>query len=70
MHRFYFGNADPWRAAANACFMGETGFPEPEFRADPYDNQVGEMALDGQGLRYEDFTRGKEIIAADEEKEG
>lgn len=70
MHRFYFGNVDPWRAAANVCFMGETGFPEPEFRADPYDNQVGEMALDGQGLRYEDFTREKEIIAADEEKEG
>lgn len=56
MHRFYFGNIDPWRVAANVRFMGETGFPEPEFRADPYDNQLGELELDGRGLRYGEFT--------------
>ena len=66
LHRFYFGNVDPWRMAANARILGETGFPEPEFRADPYDNQVGEMALDGRGLRYEEFRRRKEVLQAEE----
>lgn len=66
LHRFYFGNVDPWRMAANARILGETGFPEPEFRADPYDNQVGEMALDGRGLRYEEFRRRKEVLRAEE----
>ena len=66
LHRFYFGNVDPWRMAANARILGETGFPEPEFRADPYDNQVGEMALDGRGLRYEEFHRRKEVLRAEE----
>ncbi len=66
LHRFYFGNVDPWRMAANARILGETGFPEPEFRADPYDNQVGEMALDGRGLRYEEFRRRKEVVRAEQ----
>ena len=66
LHRFYFGNVDPWRMAANARILGETGFPESEFRADPYDNQVGEMALDGRGLRYEEFRRRKEVLRAEE----
>lgn len=66
LHRFYFGNVDPWRMAANARILGKTGFPEPEFRADPYDNQVGEMALDGRGLRYEEFRRRKEVLRAEE----
>jgi len=66
LHRFYFGNVDPWRMAANARILGEMGFPEPEFRADPYDNQVGEMALDGRGLRYEEFRRRKEVLRAEE----
>lgn len=66
LHRFYFGNVDPWRMAANARILGETGFPEPEFRADPYNNQVGEMALDGRGLRYEEFHRRKEVLRAEE----
>lgn len=66
LHRFYFGNVDPWRMAANARILGETSFPEPEFRADPYDNQVGEMALDGRGLRYEEFRRRKEVLRAEE----
>ena len=66
LHRFYFGNVDPWRMAANARILGETGFPEPEFRADPYDNQVGEMAFDGRGLRYEEFRRRKEVLRAEE----
>ena len=66
LHRFYFGNVAPWRMAANARILGDTGFPEPEFRADPYDNQVGEMALDGRGLRYEEFRRRKEVLWAEE----
>ena len=66
LYRFYFGNVDPWRMAANARILGETGFPEPEFRTDPYDNQVGEMALDGRGLRYEEFRRRKEVLRAEE----
>jgi len=33
---------------------------------DPYDNQVGEMELDGRGLRYEEFRRRKEVLWAEE----
>ncbi len=48
--RHYFGNLDPWRMVANsACFAQVTPADE-EWRADPYDNQRGEMQADGRGL--------------------
>ncbi len=42
-HRFYFGNLDPMRMAANRAFQAPL---EPELtalRVDPYDNQGGEI---------------------------
>jgi hypothetical protein len=32
------------------------------WRADPYDNQVGEMELKDRGLRYGEFEREKEVL--------
>lgn len=54
--RFYFGNLDPFRMAANGRY--QTGFsPEKRaWRADPYDNQSGEVEMDGEGLWEDQFT--------------
>ncbi len=59
----YFGNLDPLRMAANTAFGADFDVPMDGWRADPYDNQVGEMELDGRGLRYEEFLRSKEVLS-------
>ncbi len=46
----YFGNLDPWRMVANSEFYVPLTPADPEWRADPYDNQRGEMIVDGKGL--------------------
>lgn len=61
--RHYFGNLDPLRMAANTAFGADFDVPMDGWRADPYDNQVGEMELDGRGLRYEEFLRSKEVLS-------
>ena len=48
--RHYFGNLDPWRMVANSEFYVPLTPADPEWRADPYDNQRGEMIVDGKGL--------------------
>ena len=63
--QFYFGNIDPFRMVANNAFQTDFTVPMTGFRADPYDNQVGEMELDGRGLTYGEFERTKEIISFD-----
>lgn len=61
--RHYFGNLDPYRMAANTVFQADFDVPEEHWRADPYDNQVGEMELPDRGLRYEEFERKKEVLS-------
>ena len=53
--KFYFGNLDPFRMVANSRY--QTDFDPPKFcdRADPYDNQEGEVELDGIGLISDQF---------------
>lgn len=46
----YFGNLDPCRMAANHQFAAPLTPPDPAWRNDPTDNQLGEMAVDGVGL--------------------
>ncbi len=58
----YFGNLDPFRMAANTQFQADFDVPKLWFRADPYDNQVGEMETDCRGLRYDEFLRSKEVL--------
>ena len=60
--RHYFGNLDPWRMVANsACFAQLTPADE-EWRADPYDNQRGEMTADGQGLASYELLAEQELL--------
>ncbi len=53
--RFYFGNLDPFRMVANGRY--QTDFTPPKYcdRSDPYDNQVGEVELNGEGLLLSQF---------------
>ena len=64
--QFYFGNLDPYRMVANSAF--QTGFTveKQHWRADPYDNQSGEMETDSFGLRYEQFDYTKETLECTE----
>lgn len=64
--RHYFGNLDPFRMAANGEFFAEFDAPKEFWRADPYDNQVGEMETDTHGLRYGEFERTKELLSIEE----
>lgn len=58
----YFGNLDIYRMSANTRFQADFAQPGAFWRADPYDNQVGEMELEGRGLLYDDFLRTKEVL--------
>ena len=41
---------DPWRMVANSAFQAPLTPPMPDWRYDPYDNQMGELMVDGRGL--------------------
>lgn len=58
----YFGNLDPCRMVANRAFMAPLTPPDPEWRSDPTDNQMGEMVVDGQGLNGPDMIRKTETL--------
>ena len=60
--QFYFGNLDPFRMVANSEFQAEFTMPKEFWRADPYDNQVGEIETLHRALRYFEFERSKEVI--------
>ena len=64
--RFYFGNIDPFRMTANQAFQAPFTVEKQHWRADPYDNQVGEMETEERGLRYEEFERSKQVLACQE----
>lgn len=61
--KHYFGSLDPWRMVANrACFAPLTP-PDPAWRTDPYDNQLGEMTVDGRGLDSDEMERTVETVS-------
>jgi len=60
--RHYFGSIDPFRMTANTAFQADFDVPKDHWRADPYDNQAGEMETENRGLRYEEFDRNKEVL--------
>ena len=64
--QFYFGNLDPYRMVANHDLQGNFHIPKEHWRADPCDNQVGEMETDTRALRYDEFTRTKEVLSCEE----
>ena len=51
--RHYFGNLDPLRMVANRAFYAQLTPPDEHWRNDPYDNQIGEMVINGQPLHCE-----------------
>ncbi|MBQ8556156.1 MAG: transglutaminase domain-containing protein [Clostridia bacterium] len=51
-HRFYFGNIDPMRMAANREFQAELTPEMHALRVDPYDNQSGELERIGAELPF------------------
>lgn len=67
--RFYFGNLDAYRMAANEGFQEEFTIPMKHWRADPYDNQVGEMETTDRSFFYEEFIRTKEVLMCEEREE-
>lgn len=64
--QFYFGNLDPLRMASNIQFQADFTIPKEFWRADPYDNQVGEIETLHRGLRYFEFHSSKEVIEFEE----
>ena len=64
--QFYFGNLDPFRMVANREFMAPFTVDKDHWRADPYDNQVGEIETADRGLRYEEYLREKVTLLCEE----
>ena len=64
--QFYFGNLDPYRFVANSAFQENFTVPKEHWRADPYDNQLGEMETRDRGFEYGEFLRSKEILLCEE----
>ena len=64
--KFYFGNLDPYRMVANRAFAGPFLTGKQHWRADPYDNQVGEMETAEKGLNYDEYDRFKEVISCEQ----
>lgn len=60
--KHYFGNLDPCRMVANSVFQAPLTPPDPCYRNDPYDNQLGEMTVDGVGLDSLKMERSVETV--------
>ena len=60
--KHYFGNLDPCRMVANSAFQAPLTPPDPCYRSDPYDNQLGEMTVDGVGLSGSEMDRDVEVV--------
>ena len=64
--KFYFGNLDPFRMVANNAFQAGFTVEKQQWRADPYDNQVGEIESADRGFSYNEYERSKEILLCEE----
>lgn len=64
--QFYFGNLDPYRFVANSAFMTNFTIPKEHWRADPYDNQTGEMETSDRGFTYSEYLRDCDILLCEE----
>lgn len=51
-HRFYFGNLDPMRMAANRMYQAKMEPEKQALRVDPFDNQGGEIERTGAPLPF------------------
>lgn len=64
--QFYFGNLDPYRMVANSAFYENFTVPKMQWRADPYDNQLGEIESAVRGFAFEEYERSKEILCCED----
>ena len=64
--QFYFGNLDPYRMVANCAFQEPFSVPKEHWRADPYDNQLGEIETADRGFFSGEYIRSKEILLCEE----
>ena len=69
-HRFYFGNLDPMRLAANRAFFAEFDPPCTCFRHDPYDNQSGEIEINGKSPAWDEGKRVRTLLRCEEWTDG
>ncbi|MBQ3090092.1 MAG: transglutaminase domain-containing protein [Oscillospiraceae bacterium] len=60
--RFYFGNLDAYRMVANRAFQADFQVGKQHWRADPYDNQLGELESENKGYAFDEYERWKEIL--------
>lgn len=58
----YFGNLDPYRMVANSRFQQQLEPPVEYWRADPYDNQTGEIEYADSIIPARDVTRSTIMI--------
>jgi transglutaminase-like putative cysteine protease len=61
----YFGNLDPWRMVANRRSYAQFEPPDLALRDDPFDNQRGEVSVDGQGLTDHEMDQRMELVSMD-----
>lgn len=64
--KFYFGNLDAYRMVSNSEFQAGFTVEKQQWRADPYDNQLGEMESDTRGFDFTEYERSKEILLCEE----
>ena len=48
---------------ANTAFQAGFGKEKKHWRADPYDNQVGEIETEDRGLIYAEYDRSKVLVS-------
>lgn len=60
--QFYFGNLDPYRFVANSAFQMPLSPAKAHLRADPYDNQLGEIESEHRGFSFGEYLRTKEVL--------
>ena len=60
--QFYFGNLDPYRMVSNSAFQKNFTIPKEQWRADPYDNQLGEIESADRGYSFSEYERSKTIL--------
>ena len=51
---------------ANNAFQAPFTIDKEHWRADPYDNQVGEMETSDRGLNYSEYDRNKVTVSIEE----
>ena len=64
--KFYFGNLDPYRMAANNAFQADFTIEKQHWRADPYDNQTGEIETADRGFSNAAFEHSLRLLLCEE----